>query len=327
MTDLDFLPDVLRGAGIAVVEHDGWRTRGHGAFSTTRLDVVWHHDGTAPGPTPSGAAARIRREEHGDGLSGNVWVDTEGTWHLIVGEVAFHTGKVLAGMPDNHHAIGVETDHTTGETWSPPQVDSMRRGTAAILTHTQGALHFHKTICRPVGRKVDPDGLDLAIERAAVAALQGGQPAPPAPAPSPVPAGLPVLRRGSTGDAVATLQRAVGVTADGDFGPQTEAAVKAFQAAHGLAPDGVVGPQTWAVVNGAAQPAPQPAPQPASSTRPTVRRGDRDSVDVRHLQERLGLTADGDFGPKTEAAVKAFQAVHGLTPDGVVGPLTWATLG
>lgn len=40
--------------------------------------------------------------------------------------------------------------------------------------------------------------------------------------------------------------------------------------------------------------------------------------DVKLLQEKLGLTADGSFGPKTEAAVIAWQKKNGLTPDGIV---------
>ena len=38
------------------------------------------------------------------------------------------------------------------------------------------------------------------------------------------------------------------------------------------------------------------------------------------------VTADGKFGAKTQAAVKAFQTKNGLTSDGVVGPKTWAKL-
>lgn len=49
---------------------------------------------------------------------------------------------------------------------------------------------------------------------------------------------------------------------------------------------------------------------------------------VKTVQQRLGgLEVDGWFGPKTLAAVKAFQTSKGLAVDGVVGPLTWAALG
>ena len=54
------------------------------------------------------------------------------------------------------------------------------------------------------------------------------------------------LRRGMKGDDVARMQKALGVAADGDFGPSTLSVVKKWQRANGLEPDGIVGPRTQA---------------------------------------------------------------------------------
>jgi hypothetical protein len=51
------------------------------------------------------------------------------------------------------------------------------------------------------------------------------------------------------------------------------------------------------------------------------------SESVRQLQQRLGVVADGEFGPITLRAVQFFQASHGLVVDGIVGPATRAALG
>jgi hypothetical protein len=53
-----------------------------------------------------------------------------------------------------------------------------------------------------------------------------------------------VVKRGDRGSAVRSIQRQLGIPADGVFGPMTERAVKRFQRRHDLVPDGIVGPLT-----------------------------------------------------------------------------------
>jgi peptidoglycan DL-endopeptidase CwlO len=129
----------------------------------------------------------------------------------------------------------------------------------------------------------------------------------------------PLLKKGSRGPAVAAAQRALGIPADGVFGPQTRRAVRAYQRAHGLVADGVIGPQTAASLGlgrggGATRTAATAGPVPGRSR-------------TAAIQRALGIPADGVFGPQTRAAVRAFQRAHGLEVDGVVGPLTAVALG
>jgi len=96
----------------------------------------------------------------------------------------------------------------------------------------------------------------------------------------------PLLRLGSRGDAVATLQTQLQQAGhytdrvDGMFGRRTQAAVMAWQRSHNLSPDGIVGPATWATLpptpTKTFQPpkpspnlSPSPAPSPSPSSRPT----------------------------------------------------------
>jgi hypothetical protein len=70
------------------------------------------------------------------------------------------------------------------------------------------------------------------------------------------------------------------------------------------------------------------ADQPASW--PRLERGAH-NTDVEVLQHLLNaagqnVTADGDFGPATETAVRAFQSANGATADGIVGMVTWSKL-
>ena len=70
--------------------------------------------------------------------------------------------------------------------------------------------------------------------------------------------------------------------------------------------------------------------EPVKETAPTfpghIKPGDKKDA-VKIIQKALGLIADGDFGPKTKAAVIKFQDNHdNLDSNGIVGPKTWAEL-
>jgi peptidoglycan hydrolase-like protein with peptidoglycan-binding domain len=62
---------------------------------------------------------------------------------------------------------------------------------------------------------------------------------------TPAKASMPIIRRGSIGDAVRIWQGIAAAAQDGLFGPETERLTKAWQSAHGLVADGIVGPATW----------------------------------------------------------------------------------
>jgi peptidoglycan hydrolase-like protein with peptidoglycan-binding domain len=104
----------------------------------------------------------------------------------------------------------------------------------------------------------------------------------------------------------------------GNFDMTTEKAVKNFQQGAGLVIDGIVGPATWQAL-------------PGDPDTPVLACGASGSV-VTALQKGLKKYStpatdpgpiDGDFGPNTEAAVKAYQADRTIQVDGVVGDQTW----
>jgi peptidoglycan hydrolase-like protein with peptidoglycan-binding domain len=150
----------------------------------------------------------------------------------------------------------------------------------------------------------------------------------------------PIIKLGSKGNDVKLAQQRLYERyyltkndVDGIFGPITNKAVYFYQTdrmsgafwafSSPLTVDGIIGPQTWARLD----------PD-------TVKNGSKGSG-VRLLQEMLKNygyppydpgPVDGDFGPNTEGAVKAFQGDNvdfdgnQLKVDGIVGPKTWTAL-
>lgn len=137
----------------------------------------------------------------------------------------------------------------------------------------------------------------------------------------------PTLSTGSTGPDVRRLQILLVMTKlldfsgiDGNFGPQTQQAVKSFQQGNNLTADGVVGPTTWQAL-------------PADPNTQRLARGSTGPV-VSALQKGLKAFSgantatdpgpvDGQFGQRTESAVRAYQTQQDIKVDGVVGDQTW----
>ena len=144
-----------------------------------------------------------------------------------------------------------------------------------------------------------------------------------------------MLRRFSSGPAVLTLERALGLKApDTSFGPATTSAVNAVQAAAGLPRTGIVDTATWAAVEAKAFPLGAVAATPAALARrtalsaytsTTLRRGASGLV-VTALQQSLGTKDDGLFGSGTLATVRAFQKARKLPATGVVDTRTWTAV-
>jgi peptidoglycan hydrolase-like protein with peptidoglycan-binding domain len=143
------------------------------------------------------------------------------------------------------------------------------------------------------------------------------------------------LREGARGEAVLALQRflkAIGApvgSVDGVYGPVTASAVRHFQTVRGLIVDGIVGSQSRSEIS--ALNSILPATSALAATSRTLRPGDR-GADVKNLQQLLHVagnspgTADGVYGPMTEAAVRGFQTARSLIVDGKVGAQTRSAL-
>jgi peptidoglycan hydrolase-like protein with peptidoglycan-binding domain len=191
---------------------------------------------------------------------------------------------------------------------------------AQSLARSRARRDAAATAAAASGRGRPARGLSVAALVVLGGALAG---VPALDATHPEPAAAAVVK--SRGGDVRQLQRAIGVSADGVFGAQTERALKRWQRSHGLTADGIAGPNTRAALGLGPGPV---LKRRGGGPREAQRSGRQNGGGgVRALQRRIGVPADGVFGPGTEAALKRWQAAHGLVPDGIAGPQTRAKLG
>lgn len=246
---LTWLADVLREAGLKVVEQPDWKDRGLGDIGDIKGVLCHHTAGPLHGDHPSLNIVQHGRSDLPGPLSQLV-LSRDGTFFVVAAGRCNHAGKgqwhgLTAG---NTHLIGIEAENagTRSDPWPPAQMDAYVRGVAAILAHIGADAVMavgHKEWATPRGRKTDPS-FDMVAFRDHVEAVLGGQ-VPRIQTVQTTDPKRAMLRKGDQGNSVRELQKLLGIEIDGGFGPKTETAVREFQTAHGLKSDGLVGPATW----------------------------------------------------------------------------------
>jgi hypothetical protein len=175
------MADILRTAGLKVIELPGWKSRGHGAMGAVSA-IICHHTATnasARGNYPTLTTVRDGRSDLPGPLA-QLGLGRDGTWYVIAAGISWHAGATQYTWQDNWHAIGVEAEaEGTGDArdWPDVQMDSYARGVAALAQAfgvPNSRVLGHKEIAaaqpggRPNGRKIDPS-FNMNTFRAAVA--------------------------------------------------------------------------------------------------------------------------------------------------------------
>lgn len=177
MVDMLDLADVLRAAGVPVIEEGDWQSRGRpGPFEPRGL--MLHHDASPSGETSSGADLMIEGREGLEGPLCQLWLDYDGGWHIIAAGRANHAGTgqwhQIPTDDGNTYTIGIETDHTTNEQWTSGQRQRGLRGLLALadwLGIRDNADELADWLCAHkeyTSRKIDPDPLDMGDLRALI---------------------------------------------------------------------------------------------------------------------------------------------------------------
>ena len=151
--------------------------------------------------------------------------------------------------------------------------------------------------------------------------------------PAPTPNSVTPLQRGSQGAEVENLQNnlirlgfmteAQKATGAGIFGPQTESALKTFQQSAKLEASGILNAETQKAFRDLTS----SIGRTTQAKNESLTKGIQDRlVELGYLTREQVNTGYGVFGPKTEAALKSFQAKNGVQQTGQVGETTYQKL-
>lgn len=168
-----YLADVLRQAGLTVVEVLGWRTRSYQGRPFAPRGIVCHHTASNrnSGPFPSTNILVNGRPDLPGPLS-QLGLGRDGTFHVIAAGYCNHAGKGgWKGLSGNGSVLGIEAENDgIGEPWPQIQLDAYTAGVAAICAHKDwdvGMVCGHKEW---TPQKIDPAGIDMDWFRSQVAA-------------------------------------------------------------------------------------------------------------------------------------------------------------
>jgi hypothetical protein len=175
-----WLADAARSTGYRVVEIPGWQSRGHGGMRAVE-GVVGHHTATsqaAPGDYPSLGIVTNGRSDLAGPLA-NLGLGRDGTIYVIAAGLCYHAGASRwAGFTDlNDEFLGIEAESAGTGVWTDAQRDCYPKLVGALLRYMNRGIDRyagHKDVCVPIGRKIDPVGIDTAWLRSRAAAITPG---------------------------------------------------------------------------------------------------------------------------------------------------------
>ncbi|HEX6684546.1 MAG TPA: N-acetylmuramoyl-L-alanine amidase, partial [Candidatus Limnocylindrales bacterium] len=183
MATIPWLADVLRAAGVPVVEVGGWQTRMRsGSFEP--FGVLWHHTAATSSASNPAPALNVCVNGRSD-LAGplcHALVDYNGVFHVISAGRANHAGESGGSGPipagdGNAMLIGWEIDYNgVSQAMTAAQYNNSVKATAAVLKRLgRDASYARGHRETSVTGKIDPSFIDLNAMRSDVANAMRGR--------------------------------------------------------------------------------------------------------------------------------------------------------